>query len=244
MTALDSTPRIHLPDFDESFADAVMDHLEEMRDCLPSVSFVVSERHVRRAVMQSGLGTEFDLLVSLIETFVEQSRHGASPQIHAQIAMMSVLPAVPEALALQIAFGRRIGQQHADKIALFREGARARALSVDDYVAELVSAGRIPRDRLVQLFHGKGRLVPSPERIKHGTRLLRQTASVVPEHVRPSILCAIAWLSWAAGKRAIAAAYLAEALRIDEDHILAFGLTTVISQSLPVWCARGQASST
>ena len=42
----------------------------------------------------------------------------------------------------------------------------------------------------------------------------------------PPLLCAIAWLQWARGKRAIAAGYLAEASRIEPEHILAFGLSS------------------
>ena len=94
--------------------------------------------------------------------------------------------------------------------------------------------GAVPRTALGRLFHGET-LVPDAERMAHGIALLRTAASLAPPPLRPPLLCALAWLQWARGKRAIAQAYLTEASRIEPEYVLASGLTWLIGTGRPAW---------
>ena len=118
--------------------------------------------------------------------------------------------------------------------------ARQRQLSVDEYVAQLLAAGRVPRDTLVRLFHGEARRTPDEDRTRRGIALLRRAVALVPAPTRPGLLCTLGWLQWARGKRVVAAAYLAEAARIQPDNILACGLGIVVATKVPMWLTARQ----
>lgn len=226
---------IHLPPADACAVDAVLDELIRMADAVPTASVGASIHDEERAMDAPSHGEAFVLLVPLVETLLELEPDELTAPMHAQLAMFGVLPSIPEAMVLQIAFGRKVGEQHTMKIARLMTRARRRGLSVDEYVAELSAAGAIPRDNLVRLFLGEARRSPSIDRIRRGIALLRTTASVVPEPFRPPLLCAIAWLLWSRGSRPVALAYLAEASRIEPGHVLAYGLSVLISSTMPAW---------
>ena len=230
-----STHRIHLPALDDDFVDEVLDELVSMRETLPEISVEVPARHASTVPAQAA-DSEFHLLVALVESVLDEEVDDPTPRTYAQLAIIALLPGVPEALALQVAFGRKVGVQHVRKMTLLRTAARVRGLTMDEYVAELVALGRIPQDRLVQLFLGRSQRSPKGGRMKRGSEVLRRVASSVPEGFRPPILCAVAWLHWAAGRRAIALAYLDESSRIDPGHILAHGLAAVAAERMPDWC--------
>lgn len=106
---------------------------------------------------------------------------------------------------------------------------------MDEHVARLVADDDIPNDRVYRLFRGEEAQVPDAARVRRGIVVLRQSAALVPEPFRASMLCGLAWLQWARGKRAIAMAYLSEATRIEPDHILAYGLAAQFDARMPVW---------
>ncbi len=151
---------------------------------------------------------------------------------------MATLPAIPETIALQIAFGRGAGEEQMREIARLIARATRRGLSADEYIAELAAADAIPRGKIIRLFHGETRRTPDVQRMARGI------ASAAQDQHRSwrrrcdlRLLCAIAWLQWARGKRAIALGYLAEASRIEPEHILAFGLSWLVSTKTPTWIA-------
>lgn len=176
----------------------------------------------------------FVMIVPFIEALLDDDPDDVSLALVAQLVVITTLPGLPEAIALQIAFGRRIGEQHTLKIGRLMARARQRGLSVDEYVARLGPAAA-ERDTLLRLFHGEARRRPDANRMQRGIALLRRTAALVPAHERPAVLCVIAWLHWARGHRAIAMAYLAEAARIEPQHILAYGLSWLVTTKTPVW---------
>lgn len=234
-SARTSAAVIHLPEASAEFASDVLDEIERMTDALPEVEVVLSAKQAKAMDAVPHGADEFVCLMALVETLVERDAQDPSPTLLAQLIFFTVLPAAPEALALQIAFGRKRGEQQARKIARLRTGARRYRITVDQYVRKLAAARKIPRDKLVRLFHGEGSKPPSVARVDRGISVLRTAAGAVPEAFRPPLLCALAWLQWACGRRAIAAAYLAEATRIDAENLLAYGLGVIFSTKVPEW---------
>lgn len=206
-----------------------------MRDALPEFSITVSAQEAKALARAPHGADEYRCLMALTETLVGRDRKDPTAIILGQLIFFTILPGAPEALALQIAFGRRLGEQNARKIARIRRMARGRGLSVDDYVSDLAAAGAIPRDESVVLFHGEGNRRPVAKRLARGISLLRTTAGVAPLAWRPPLLCALAWMHWATGRRAVAMAYLAEATRIDPENVLAYGLGVMVDSKVPDW---------
>lgn len=184
----------------------------------------------------------FTLIVPLIES-VLVAEDEVPPALAAQLIRMAAFPAVAEALAMQIAFGRRVGEEHALSMARLLARAQQRGLSADDYVAAQSAAGELRLDRLARLLHGQARRTPSADRVRTGITVLRRVIALAPTPLRPQLLCAVAWLHWARGQRAIAVAYLAEASRIEPTNVLAYGLSVVFADHLPVWVRRPDAAA-
>lgn len=228
---------LHLPSADDASIDAVIDHLQGMCEALPEFSVRVSMRHALAVDLEHVPihGEAFVMMVPLLETCLDDDADDVDLPLIAQFAFMSMVPAMPESVALQIAFGRSVGEEQVREFARLFARARQRGLSIDEYVGELVARDAVPRGKLVRLLHGETRRKPDAERIQQGIALLRRIASLVPSTVRPPLLCAIAWLYWARGKRAIAMAYLAEAARIEPEHILARGLSWLVTTKTPAW---------
>jgi hypothetical protein len=177
----------------------------------------------------------FAVIVPLVESLLDEEPDEIPPRMLALLVAISLLPALPEMIAIQIAFGRKVGEQEAMKMWRLMAQARQRQLTVDEYVAQLHASGKVPRDTLVRLFHGEARRTPDEGRIRRGVTILRRAVGLVPAPVRPDLLCTLGWLQWAHGKRVVAAAYLAEAARIRPDHVLTRGLGAVIATKVPVW---------
>ncbi|MGV8881404.1 MAG: hypothetical protein ACOH19_04575 [Rhodoglobus sp.] len=233
--SLASPSAIHLPEASEEFASEVLDEIERMTDALPEVDVVLSAQQAKAMDAVPDGADEFVCLMVLAETLVGRDAKDPSPTLLAQVIFFTGFPAAPEALAVQIAFGRKRGEQQARKIAMLRTGARRHKITVAQYVSKLAAAEKLPRDKLVRLFHGEGSKSPSSARIDRGVSILRTAAGAVPEEFRPPLLCALAWLQWASGRRAIAAAYLSEATRTDPENLLAYGLGVIFSAQMPEW---------
>ncbi|WP_457098716.1 hypothetical protein [Microbacterium sp. P5_E9] len=229
----------HLPAVDETVSAEVVDQFLRIVDALPMRSVPVSMRQVTAFDLDEVPPhvEAFALIVPLLETCLEDVPEALSPALVAQVASMGTFPAIPETIALQIAFGREAGEEQMREIARLIARATRRGLSADEYIAELAAADAIPRGKIIRLFHGETRRTPDVQRMAQGIALLRRIASLVPPPLRPPLLCAIAWLQWARGKRAIAMGYLAEAARIEPEHILAFGLSWLVSTKTPTWIA-------
>jgi len=229
----------HLPAADETVSGEVMDQFLRMVGALPMLGVTVSMRQVA-AFDLDGVprhAEAFALMIPLLESCLEYEPEALSPKLVAQVAFMATLPAIPETIALQIAFGRGAGEEQMREIARLIARATQRGLSADEYIAELAAAAAIPRGKIIRLFHGETRRTPDGPRMTQGIALLRRIASLVAPPLRPPLLCTIAWLQWARGKRAIAMAYLAEASRIEPEHILTFGLSWLVSTKTPAWIA-------
>lgn len=228
---------LHLPRADQAVREQVVLHLLERIDELSDFPDMTSDDESSAMDLRGAVdhGEAWGLIVPLLEACLEDAPDDVTPQLVAELALLTALPALPETIAVQIAFGRGAGDEQIREMARLFSRARHRGLTVDEYVAELVEADAVPRGKLVRLFHGETSRVPDPERMQRGIALLRRTASLVPPQLRPPLLCVIAWLHWARGKRAHAMAYLAEAQRIEPEHILAFGLNWLVTTKRPRW---------
>lgn len=232
---------IRLPAVDEISVGEVSLHLARIRDALPEFRVDVSSRLTMPAPKPPRYGEMFAMAVLLVETVLEQRREDTPHECHAELAVLLTLPSIPEQAVLQIAFGREMGERHMRKIARLLRDARRAGMSADDYVAELSRSDGLPPDGLVRRFRGEWKSPPSFERAEAGIALLRHTAALVPDVLRPPLLCGVAWLQWALGRRAIAASNLAEALRIEPGNVLAAALQTHIMSVTPKWLSPRRA---
>lgn len=232
---------IHLPHVDDCDRREVLRRFAAFIDELPEVSFLLSETEGTRCrdelARESGPithGEALGLIVPIVETLFDDTCR-MSLAFHTQLIVMCQFPSIPESMVLQVAFGRRVGEEQLRKIVRISARARHRGLSVDEYVAELNEGNAVPHDSLVKLFLGESKRIPMAERTRFATELLRTTAALAAEPLRPPILCAIAWLFWARGKRALAVNYLTEACRIDPENPTARGLSVHFGEHLPAW---------
>lgn len=92
-----------------------------------------------------------------------------------------------------------------------------------------------PYRKTEPIFRGESRRRPDEKRIQQGIAFLRTTCALTPEAGRVPLLCAIAWLHWARGQRAVAMSYLAEARRVESTHVLAHGLSAFFTGGMPEW---------
>lgn len=232
---------IHLPFVEDHDRDEVRRCIAAALDRLPEVGFAMSAKEAKQyhdeLMRGSGPfthGEVLSLIVPIVETLFDDTCR-ISLAFHAQLIMMCQFPSIPESMVVQIAFGRRAGEEQLRKIVRMIARAQHRRLTVDEYVADLSARDAVPHDGPVKLFLGESTRTPSAERIRHAVALLRTTAALAAEPMRPPILGALAWLLWAQGKRAVALHYLAEAGRIDPSQPIVYGLSVHFSDHLPAW---------
>ncbi|MBO0980168.1 hypothetical protein [Microbacterium sp. SD291] len=235
-----SAPLIHLPDVSDAERDETCDEITRMAAGLPSIEILVGTAELARcAPLLSGDGLltraeVLELIVPIVETLFDP-RATVGIRFHAQLIVMLNFPSIPESLALQAAFGRRAGEAQFRKIARLANRAERRGLSLDEYIEALASADEIPRDIPLRLFLGEIDRKPDAARIATAVALLRRSSALAVDPLRPSIFCALGWLMWAQGKRALGVGYLSEALRIDPDHAEAAGMLFHIGSHQPAW---------
>jgi hypothetical protein len=238
-TILTDEPLIRLPAIDTREREEVWEQMQKMADVLPLVEIKVTARTVSEIPKRWPSQREIFILVeALTETLLDGEAEGIAPMLAAQLGVLIGLPMIPETVAMQIGFGRKIAEEQSRKMACIAERAEQRGLSVDSYVAELQMRRAVPMDKIVRLFHGESDRAPSAHRVRHGIALLRRVAGMLPVAARPSVLCVIAWLLWANGQRPTAMAYLAEASRIEPEHLLAFGLSAMFVEKYPAWVRK------
>lgn len=239
----------HLPAVDPRDSEEVLRHFLAAADALPEFSFVLSRNEAdriaeelqhRRGPLRPG--EMLRVVGAVVETLFDDET-SYSPALHAQLVLMLQFPSVPEAVSTQVAFGREMGEASAHKIEKLAVAARKLGRNMDEHVAVLEARGEIEHDLPVKCFRGESSEVPDTARMRRTVALFRTTAALCPEPFRPSVLCVIAWMLWALGKRPIALAYLRMATAIDPQHPLAFGLTEHLRDHQPEWIVAGRASA-
>lgn len=225
---------VHFPDVDE----------EDRIDAEYAILARSDERSAvadpRPSAFSYGLGPRADALVDvvlLVEDVMRRPVEEVSPDDAAELATMCVYPSLVQAVALQIAFGRETGVEHRRKWLSLIAEAKISEMSVDDYVIGPLAFRELNGDRIDRLFRGIERQCPLRDRVVHGIAVLRRIIALLPSEYRSRPLCTLAWLQWANGKRAIAAAYLTESLRLQPDDAVAIVLSIYFDAQMPVWRA-------
>ncbi|MFB9310419.1 hypothetical protein BJY17_000129 [Agromyces hippuratus] len=180
--------------------------------------------------------------VGLVETLLV--RDGTHPPLRlAWFLHLASLPAVRDAMMLQIGFGALIGEAaHDDAVA-----TAERAAELDETIEALVvresATGTTAEvsEMLSRLMVGRSQLRPDARRVERALALLRQLVANAPTTHRVGPLCIAAWLAWSLGRGSAAGAYLDRAVEIDPGHSMA-GLLGVLvgSGTLPEWAFSGR----
>lgn len=223
---------VNFPRVDECERDEVLDGILEIsdphskpREAAGAGVLSFHEPHVNAL---------FDV-VPLVESLLRGEPDSVQPADVAELVVMSAFPSLAEAVALQIAFGREVGVEHRRRWLSLITEAKLNEMSVDEYVMTLTRHPDFTCDRVSRLFRGDEKQNPTGERLRRGIALLRRVIALAPTPYRAGLLCALAWLQWANGKRPIACAYLEEAASLEPGHVLVFGLIEHFSSRMPAW---------
>lgn len=90
-------------------------------------------------------------------------------------------------------------------------------------------------DDVARQFWGSGPR-PDVDRLLRALALVRECAALAPRRLRPGLLAAAAWMSWALGRSTHADRYAKKALSIEREHGLSeIVMTMVAAGHLPEW---------
>jgi len=176
--------------------------------------------------------------VGLAEWSLDWPTDTPEPELVAALLLVVAAPANRDAITLQYAFGRQVGEKAFAVNAAFARAQRATGLSMDELVAAQMAAseGNSDSDTIGDLMMGRGDDRPSVERVERAIALLRMCTSLAPRRLRPAPLCMLAWLSWSLGRGSAAGLFLETALSIDPGYGMALVLTTMLGTGLlPDW---------
>lgn len=165
--------------------------------------------------------------VALVETLLEESAREPSALRLAWFVHLADHPVVRDAMMLQFAFGRSIGEA-----ALDEGGSHADShgdgdeRGPDDDLDDLLS----------RLLIGRSTVRPDVDRVERAIEMLRLAIPNAPRELRVGPLCIGAWLAWSLGRGSVAGVLLDRAREIVPEHTMAMLLTSFIgSGALPDW---------
>ncbi|QUW19296.1 hypothetical protein [Agrococcus sp. Marseille-Q4369] len=184
-------------------------------------------------------GVALAMSIGILEDSLRDERSARLPQI-AMLVALAQWPSVPEQLALQVAFGRGLATEHLRHVTRIVDHAVELGIAVDDHVRQLVAKGALPDVHVGRCLRGETQRVPDRDRTIRGIALLRWSAAHAPEEMQPALLCAVAWLLWALGKRADAMAHLVRAAGIDRGHAMVPSLMLLFGERVPTWTAAAR----
>lgn len=167
------------------------------------------------------------------------------PELIAALLLVVTSPANRDAMTLQYAFGRAVGEKAFAVNLAFAAAQRATGLSMDELVAAQIAAGRgrSDSDLVGDLMMGHSRQRPSVDRVESAIALLKKCTSLAPQRCRPAPLCMLAWLSWSLGRGSAAGLFLDAALSIDPGYGMARVLTAMFGTGLlPEWAFHASAA--
>ncbi|MET4159679.1 hypothetical protein ABIC29_003282 [Agromyces sp. PvR057] len=214
-----------LPPADAARAAAVSTAIAEFRE-LPTLESAMA-----------GLARDADP-VELVEALVSgPRRRPVDARRLAWLLHLASRPALRDAMMLQIAFGRMVGELAHD-VSSGGACGNAGGVATEDHTARADGEpddGALD-DVLARLIVGRSMLRPDPGRVERGLSVLREAIAHAPEALRPGPLCIAAWLAWSLGRGSVAGAFLDAALSIDPGHTMAQLLEGHIgSGALPEW---------
>lgn len=177
------------------------------------------------------------VIVPLLESLLEDDIDDVSMPMRAQLAMMMQWPGLPQAVCVQTAFGRRVGEQNLERTQRLMAQAERRGVAVDEHIAEVYAAGAISPDGLPQLLRGETPRRPDEQRLERGILLMRACADAAPHELHQPMLCVIGWMQWAQGRSDDAMTALVRASGIEPSDPLTRGLIVHFSRTTPEWLA-------
>ncbi|WP_417563700.1 DUF4192 family protein [Microbacterium sp.] len=174
--------------------------------------------------------------IPLIEQLLEHDDPEQIPlPMLAGLVVQSLRADRRDEMVLQIAFGRKVGEQARADSERLHALERETGLSMDEVVAA-DTAGGAATSELGALFVGDTTREPKIRRVHHGIAILRRTITHLDAEARPDLLCMLAWLCWASGSSTAAAQHAEAAIRIAPTHRMAATLLTLFdSGRIPDW---------
>lgn len=170
--------------------------------------------------------------VALVEALVGGSGSGAaSPLRLAWFVHLADHPAVRDAMMLQFAFGRLVGEAAlvdiaADEDADHHRPADADERGSDDDLDELLG----------RLLIGRSTIRPDVGRVERALEMLRLAIPNAPDELRAGPLCVAAWLAWALGRGSVAGGLLDRARELAPEHTMTQLLSSFVGGgALPEW---------
>jgi hypothetical protein len=146
-------------------------------------------------------------------------------------------PANRDAMMLQFAFGKEVGQATSRINEHYKSIQRSSGKAMDEVVMAEIEAGRASlHDWIGNLLMGESATRPQVERTVAAIGILKHACAHAPEELQPASLCMLAWLSWALGLGSAAGTFVDAALVIEPDYGMAqviFGL--ISSGRVPEW---------
>jgi hypothetical protein len=154
----------------------------------------------------------------------------------AMLLLFAESPPVRDQFAVQVAFGRAVGQSVMIDNLLYNARRQATGRSMDELVADDLAAGERPFVDAGSLLLGRTATRPDVARVTSGIRLFHDAIAVAPDDLRPSALCVLAWLHWSLGRGSAAGYLIDRALDLDPDHGMAAILATIFDAGMiPEW---------
>ncbi|WP_188741886.1 DUF4192 family protein [Agromyces bauzanensis] len=176
--------------------------------------------------------------VELVEALLGAEPGTSDADAMAWLVHLAGQPAFRDAMMLQFAFGRAIGELALDDAV----DTNVRAAENGERVSELVAREHSERgpetvgSLLARLLLGQSTSRPAPERVERAIAVLRHALAHAPEHRRPGPLCMAGWLAWTLGRGSAAGALVDRALEIDPSHTMAGLLAAYLGTgAIPEW---------
>lgn len=173
--------------------------------------------------------------VTLVEALVDRPVAGHPPLRLAWFVHLADHPSVRDAMMLQFAFGRLIGEAALvdAETSLEVPGDDVDVRGSDDGLDELLG----------RLLVGQSSLRPDTARVERALELFRAMIPNVPAALRAGPLCIAAWLAWSLGRGSVAGALLEQARAVAPGHTMTSLLSSFVgSGALPEWAFSPSAS--
>ena len=180
--------------------------------------------------------------VTLVESLL--MRDAVHPPLRlAWFLHLASIPAVRDAMMLQVGFGALVGEAAHDDAIATAERAAAHDETIDGLVVRELASGTTGAmsEMLSRLMIGQSQLRPDAGRVERALAVLRRLIADAPPAHRVGPLCIAAWLSWSLGRGSAAGAFIDRAIELDPGHTMADLLAALIgSGALPEWAFSGR----
>lgn len=175
------------------------------------------------------LGDEADP-VALVEALVRGLETGSAPLRLAWFVHLADHPSVRDAMMLQFAFGRLIGE------AALADADAGPGTDPNVDADEEREPDEDPDEMLGELLIGQSTTRPDVDRVERALEMLRLAIPNAPRDLRAGPLCIAAWLAWSLGRGSAAGKLLDRAREVAPEHTMTLLLSSFIgSGALPEW---------